>query len=316
MMRAVSNPSMLGICTSRRMSAKSSRKSHRRASFPDDAFTRRWPIGSRMASNANRFEAWSSTSRMLVLCGSTWTGARGVSCSVPSKAGPPFSPEVPIAVISGAPKSSPPRRLGPSRLRRGWVRSPGCPALEGARGLQRFRDKGMEPGTRRHALLSGTSTGAWPGHGRLSVTGLKVGPCQPAARLQEGAPTSLRTSPPCLPPRATVHPPATRCLATPPRCWLHHRALEHQREHVRAALAAELRLHLAAAGLAQALGLLRIFGHLLQLLREHPRLLRRHEQPIHAVVHQLLHAARARHHHRRAHGHGLHDGHAQRLLEA
>src|SRR5207244_2126509 len=62
---AVSKPSSSGICTSRRMQAKSWSSSSLSAASPDPTETRFWPSGSRIASSASRFFDLSSTSRML-----------------------------------------------------------------------------------------------------------------------------------------------------------------------------------------------------------------------------------------------------------
>ena len=64
---AASRPSIPGICTSSRITAKSSESSLRSASSPDPARTVRSPSGLSTASSASRFSCWSSTSSTLAV---------------------------------------------------------------------------------------------------------------------------------------------------------------------------------------------------------------------------------------------------------
>src|SRR6266540_3371126 len=64
---AVSNPSMIGIRTSRRMTANSLRSRCRSASAPEEASTRFSSSGARIVRRAKRLVASSSTRRMLTL---------------------------------------------------------------------------------------------------------------------------------------------------------------------------------------------------------------------------------------------------------
>src|SRR5437763_6638747 len=77
MISAVSSPSMPGICTSRRMTAKSPWSSRQRsASLPELALTSSWPNGSSNASRASRLAGWSSTMRILARSSSVTSGLR------------------------------------------------------------------------------------------------------------------------------------------------------------------------------------------------------------------------------------------------
>src|SRR5512135_304061 len=64
---AASNPSIFGIWTSIKMTAKSSSNTRIRASSPEHALTRFRPVPARTASRASRLLSWSSTSRTLTL---------------------------------------------------------------------------------------------------------------------------------------------------------------------------------------------------------------------------------------------------------
>src|SRR6266516_2856576 len=64
MSAAVSKPSMIGMLTSSRMTAKSPWRSARSASFPEPTFTTFWPSSARIASSATSLSGWSSTTRM------------------------------------------------------------------------------------------------------------------------------------------------------------------------------------------------------------------------------------------------------------
>src|SRR4051794_7519241 len=72
MMRAVSKPSMPGMRTSSRITAKSFLSARRNASSPDCAIIRFWPSVESSSCNANRLFGSSSTSRIFA-CGAAST---------------------------------------------------------------------------------------------------------------------------------------------------------------------------------------------------------------------------------------------------
>ena len=105
---AVSKPSRPSICTSRRMTAKSSPSSCRSACSPEWALTSRTASGARMASRARRLAGLSSTSRTLAsepsraergrwLSSASSQRGAGASCRPPARWGRRRRPAVPAS---------------------------------------------------------------------------------------------------------------------------------------------------------------------------------------------------------------------------